>query len=115
PIEPQSGSKSEVAGEAVLSIPVDLAPTRQRLSELVPEASLTGVGQPLPLVSNKAPPSAIQQMYSVRPNPDWKLPPLTLVAAIASKRPRWIEPVRYACVALASVMLIMFLFGLRKR
>ena len=97
-----------------MSIPVDLALTRQRLSELVVEATLIGIGQPLALISNGGDPDgATLVRFPVEPSPEWKLPPLTLEAALATARPRWIAPARYTCIALCGVMLVLFLRGLR--
>jgi hypothetical protein len=91
PIEPQNGRTTGAAGEVALSIPVDLALTRQRLSTLVTEAHLLGVGQSLPLVSNRAGAAGATLLkFPVQPSAEWKLPPMTLAVALASKRPRWI-------------------------
>jgi hypothetical protein len=115
PIEPQSRTRTGIRGEVAMSIPVDLALTRQRLSELVVKASLIGVGAALPLVTPAGDPAGDTQLsFPVRPNADWKLPPLTLSAAVASRRLGWVAPARYACLALGGVMLAMFLFGLRR-
>jgi len=116
PIEPQNQQKRDIRGEVGLSIPVDLASARQRLSELSVEANLTGVGQPLALVSSEAGAAGAAQLsFPVQPSSEWKLPPLTLTASVAARRPRWIAPARYACLALGGLMLIMFLSGLRRR
>ena len=119
PIEPQGERRGKpttsVEGEVAMSTPVDLALTRQRLSALVVEASLVGVGQPLVLTARK--PGAgdtTQVSFPVQPSTDWKLPAMSLATEIASKRPRWITPARYACVALAGMMLLLFVFGLRR-
>jgi hypothetical protein len=114
PVEPQGQRKSEAAGEVAISIPVDLALTRQRLSELVVEASLVGVGQPLALVSNRSG-AGVPLSAAVQPSPDWHLPAMTLAATVANKRPRWIDPARYSFLGLGGAMLLMFLVGLRRR
>jgi hypothetical protein len=115
PIEPQNRQDAAIRGEVAMSIPVDLAHTRQRLNELVVRAHLVGVGPPLPLVSTSPDAGDTQLSFPVRPNADWKLPPMTLSAAIASRHLGWVAPARYACLALGGVMLAMFLFGLRRR
>jgi hypothetical protein len=115
PIQPQGDHKIGIEGEVELSVPVDLALTRQRLSALAVEASLIGVGEPLVLVANKGgAASGAPLTFPVQPSADWKLPPMTLAAAIANKRPRWITPARYTCVALSGMLLLLFLFGLRR-
>ena len=114
PIEPQGQRKTDASGEVAIAIPVDLAPTRQRLSELVLEASLVGVGPPLALVPHRGGPG-IRLMAVVRPSADWHLPAMTLAATVANKRPRWIDPARYGFVGLGAAMLVMFLVGLRRR
>lgn len=114
PIEAQSERSTGTAGEVAMSIPVDLAQTRQRLDALVVGAHLVGVGPPLALVSSKGSSAdATSVTFPVEPSPDWKLPALTLEAAIASARPRWITPARYGCIALCGMMLVLFLRGLR--
>jgi hypothetical protein len=115
PIEPQGERKAEVRGEVAMSIPVDLALTRQHLSALVVEASLVGVGQPLALVGPRVGTGETTQVsFPVQATADWKLPAMQLTAEIASRRPRWITPARYACVALSGMMLLLFAFGLRR-
>jgi hypothetical protein len=115
PIEPQNRQPSATRGEVAMSIPVDLALSRQRLSELVVKASLVGVGSPLALVTDTGSDAdVIQLSFPVRPNADWKLPPMTLSAAIVSRHHGWVAPTRYACLALGGVMLAMFLLGLRR-
>jgi hypothetical protein len=115
PIEPQSRQAAGIRGEVAISIPIDLALSRQRLSELVVTASLVGVGPPLPLVTGSSDATGDTPLsFPVRPNADWKLPPMTLSAAIASRRLGWVAPARYACLALSGVMLAMFLLGLRR-
>jgi hypothetical protein len=114
PIEAQSERSTGTEGEVAMSIPVDLALTRQRLSELVVEASLVGVGQPLALVSNNGDrDGAIHMKFPVEPSAEWKLPPLALEAVLASTRPGWITPARYTFIALCGMMLLLFLRGLR--
>jgi hypothetical protein len=115
PIDPQGERKAKVGGEVAMSIPVDLALTRQRLSALVVEASLAGAGQPLALIAARAGIGETTQVsFPVQPSADWKLPTMRLTAEIASRRPRWIAPARYACVALSGMMLLLFVFGLRR-
>ncbi|HSS03487.1 MAG TPA: hypothetical protein VLM79_40765 [Kofleriaceae bacterium] len=115
PIEPQGQRKAEVGGEVAMSIPVDLALTRQHLSALVVEASLVGIGEPLALVAPRASGGATTQVsFPVQPSTDWKLPTMQLTVELASRRPRWITPTRYACVALSGMMLLLFVFGLRR-
>ena len=115
PIEPQGERKAGLGGEVAMSMPVDLALTRQHLSALVVEASLIGLGQPLALVTPRADSGTTTQVsFPVQPSADWKLPAMQLTAQIASRRPRWIAPARYACVALSGMMLLLFVFGLRR-
>lgn len=115
PIDPQGERKAEVGGEVAMSIPVDLALTRQHLSALVVEASLVGAGQPLALVAARTGTGETTQVsFPVQPGADWKLPTMRLTAEIASRRPRWIAPARYAFVALSGMMLLLFVFGLRR-
>jgi hypothetical protein len=98
-----------------MSMPVDLALTRQHLSALVVEASLVGVGQPLALIMPRAGTGETTPVsFAVQPSTDWKLPAMWLTAELASRRPRWIAPARYACVALSGLMLLLFVFGLRR-
>jgi len=114
PIEAQSERSTGTEGEVAMSIPVDLAQSRQRLSEFVIQASLVGIGQPVALVANDgALDDATRVQFPVEPSPDWKLPPLALEVAIASKRPHWITPARYTCLALCGMLLVLFLRGLR--
>jgi hypothetical protein len=114
PIEAQSERSTGTEGEVAMSIPVDLALTRQRLSELVVDASLVGIGEPLALVSNNGDrDGATLVKFPVEPSADWKLPPLTLEAALATARPGWITPARYTCIVLCGIMLVLFLRGLR--
>jgi hypothetical protein len=118
-IEPQgqrqADRKSDVGGEVVMSIPVDLALTRQHLSALVVEANLIGVGQPLALIAPTANAGETTQVsFPVPVSADWKLPAMRLTVEIASRRPRWIAPARYACIALSGMMLLLFVFGLRR-
>jgi len=113
PIEAQSERSTGTAGEVAMSIPVDLALTRQRLAALVVDAYLVGVGEPLALVASERGAAGIPVAFPVQPSADWKLPQLTLDTAIASTRPRWIAPVRYGCIALCGLMLLLFLRGLR--
>ena len=114
PIEAQSERSTGTEGEVAMSIPVDLAQTRQRLSELAVDASLVGVGQPLALVANNGDrDDATVLRFPVQPSPDWKLPALTLEAAIASKRPQWVTPAQYTCIALCGLLIVLFLRGLR--
>ena len=113
--ERQGDRKSDVGGEVVMSMPVDLALTRQHLSALVVEASLVGIGQPLALVAPRANAGETTQVsFPVQPSADWKLATMRLTVEIASRRPRWIAPARYACVALSGLMLLLFVFGLRR-
>jgi hypothetical protein len=115
PIEPQGERRAAVGGEVAMSIPVDLALTRQHLSALVVEASLVGVGQPLALIAPRAGAGETTQVsFPVQPSTDWKLPAMRLTAELANRRPRWITPARYACVALSGMMLLLFVFGLRR-
>jgi hypothetical protein len=119
PIAPQGERQGEkntgVEGEVAMSTPVDLALTRQRLSALVVAASLVGVGEPLVLIGHNADAGDTTQVsFPVQPSADWRLPTMNLNAELASRRPRWIAPARYACVALSGAMLLLFVFGLRR-
>ena len=116
PITPQAASPDDkTSGEVALSVPVDLAATRQRLAELVVDANLAGVGQPLALVPNKSGAAGKPVAFPVQANPDWKLPAITLNATLPNMRPKWIDPARYASLGLGGLMVIMFLIGLRRR
>ena len=116
PITPQAASPDDkTSGEVALSVPVDLAATRQRLAELVVDANLVGVGEPLGLVPNKSGATGKPVSFPVQASADWKLPAITLNATLPNMRPKWIDPARYASLGLGGLMVIMFLIGLRRR
>ena len=113
-IAPQSGADAndKTVGQVALSIPVDLAAARLQLGELVRDASIIGVGQPIQLVNKPGGTKTIRVPIPI--SDEWKLPQLTLSAKLPSHRPKWIDPTRFAALALAGLMLIIFLNGLRK-
>jgi hypothetical protein len=113
PISPQSADANDkTVGQVALSIPVDLAAARQQLSELVREAAISGVGQPISLVNKGGGTKTINIPIPI--SDEWKLPPMMLSAKLPSHRPKWVDPARFAALGLAGLMLIIFLNGLRK-
>jgi len=111
-VEDQAG----MSGEIALSVPVELGGARQRLAELVGEATLVGAGKPVVLVEGgEAAGDAVR--VDVAPNTEWGIASLSLEikAGRSHSRAGWIDPVRYGSLAFGVVLMGMFLLGLRRR
>lgn len=113
PIEPQTGDAGDarIRGQIVISVPVDLAGARNRLANTTRGATLRGIAAPLELVPAKAGGRAL--VVAVHPDAAWELPPLELAVTVPAP-PAWIVPARYAAAGLGTVLLFLFLIGLRK-
>lgn len=115
PIAPQD-SASLITGQILLSMPVDLAEARNRLSQIADEAVLFGLGDPVILVAKRGGNGTKPISMPVKLDDEWKLGELTLQVTPrrAGAPAAWLDPVSYGAAGLASLLLLVWFIARRR-
>ena len=105
---PITDQKSVVRGAVVLAVPVDLAPVKQRISEHTMVASLVGLGPPIVLVGVVDAPAGTPITVPIETESHAKLSLEAVVPTTFTPRDPTLRIVRFACLALSALLLIIF-------
>jgi serine/threonine protein kinase len=110
-----SGPKAAVTGVVVVGLPVDLSSVRRVLDGHVAEATIEGLGAPVPLVAHDG---TRGEPIKIPLAGDWNTGHANLVATPIAKAAAdlgWIPPVRYGGFGAAALLLLGYAIGFARR
>jgi len=105
-------STSRITGSLTVTTRIDLAPATRQLADHAVDASLRGRSLDLPLVDPRNAPRGVPRTIPLATTGELAASGLTLVATPPAITTPWIPPARYAAIALAALLLAVYLFAL---
>jgi serine/threonine protein kinase len=113
---PIAATKSGVSGVVAVAAPVDLAGAKRALGDHALGASLVGLARDVQLVAPRAGQASEPVKLPIASTGEWS-ETLALVATpvvLTDDSVSWIAPARYASLALAGLLVLVYAFGLRR-